>query len=353
MNVEIFDFVLPDRLIALRPARPRDTAKLLVVHENGCLEHRVVSDLPDILTARDILVANNTKVIHGRLEARRLPRSGGPEPGPRIEITLHRRLGPDRFRAFAKPARKLAAGDRLLLGEEIVATVLECGMGGDVGLGFELAGAALDAAIARLGIVPLPPYIAGKRKPDAQDATDYQTIFSRESGSAAAPTAGLHFTPDLLARLAESGVTRETVTLHVGAGTFLPMTAQDTRDHVMHAELARLDGDVAARINAVRARGGRCVAVGTTSLRTLESAAGPDDALAAFAGDTDIFITPGYRFRAVDMLLTNFHLPRSTLFVLVCAFAGLDAMKHAYAEAIARDYRFYSYGDACLLCRSP
>ena len=352
MDVEIFDFVLPERLIALRPARPRDAAKLLVVHENGSLEHRIVSDLPDILTHRDVLVANDTKVIHGRLEGRRLPRPGKAPPGPGIEITLHRRLSADTFKALAKPARKLAVGDRVVLATDIGAEVVACGVHGDVTLTFDLAGSALDAAIEAQGRVPLPPYIAGRRAPDGFDVQDYQTVFSREAGSAAAPTAGLHFTDNLLSRLASRGICQERVTLHVGTGTFLPVTAADTDNHRMHAEHARLTLATADRLNAARASGGRCVAVGTTSLRTLESAASPDGELMAFEGETDIFITPGYRFRAADLLLTNFHLPRSTLFMLVCAFAGTETMKRAYAEAIANDYRFYSYGDACLLVRA-
>ncbi|HEX4177217.1 MAG TPA: tRNA preQ1(34) S-adenosylmethionine ribosyltransferase-isomerase QueA, partial [Rhizomicrobium sp.] len=256
------------------------------------------------------------------------------------------------YSVLARPARKLAIGDAIVFGD-LKAEVVGRGENGEAELRFALSGAALDAAIASHGEMPLPPYIAGKRKADARDVADYQTTFARESGSVAAPTAGLHLTPDLFARMAERGVTREAVTLHVGLGTFMPVTAEDTDLHRMHAETAQLDGATAARLNAVHAGGGRIAAVGTTSLRTLESAATPDGMIQPFAGDTDIFITPGYRFRAADVLLTNFHLPRSTLFMLVSAFMGLEVMKAAYAEAIARDYRFYSYGDACLLLRVP
>ena len=346
MDVSLFDFELPEERIALRPASPRDAARMLVVWPDGRLEHRQISDLPDYLTARDTLLVNDTKVIPARLYGQRLRETGA----AKIEILLHRRLSASRYSVLARPAKKLAAGDTLVFGD-LQAQVISRGENGEAELGFAMAGAALDAAIAAQGEMPLPPYIAGKRKADAQDVSDYQTIFARENGSVAAPTAGLHLTPELFARLAQNGVTREAVTLHVGLGTFLPVTADDTSRHRMHAEAARLDAETAARLNAVHARHGRIAAVGTTSLRTLESAAGEDGSVGAFAGDTDIFITPGYRFRAADILLTNFHLPRSTLFMLVCAFMGLEVMKAAYAEAIAKDYRFYSYGDACLLLR--
>ena len=351
MDVAQFDFDLPDARIALRPAVPRDAARLLVVREDGTIEHAHVRDLPAYLQAGDALVVNDTMVIPARLHGRRVPRPGAEGEGPKIEVTLHRRVGPDRYRAFAKPARKLAAGDRVRLGPSFEAAVTARGEGGEVELQFAVEGAALDAAIACEGEMPLPPYIAGKRKPDARDADDYQTMFARDAGSVAAPTAGLHFTPALVSALAERGVARETVTLHVGAGTFLPVTAADTAQHRMHPEFATLDAQTAARLNAVRRAGGRIAGVGTTSLRTLESAADENGTLASFAGETRLFITPGYRFKAVDALLTNFHLPRSTLFMLVCAFAGTDVMKRAYGEAIARGYRFYSYGDACLLLR--
>lgn len=348
MDVSLFDFELPEARIALRPAVPRDSARMMVVWPDGRLEHRQIRDLPDYLRAGDALLVNDTKVIPARLYGHRL-RTGG---AAKIEILLHRRLSGDRYSVLARPAKKLAVGDAVVFGD-LAAEVVGRGENGEAELRFALSGAALDAAIATQGEMPLPPYIAGKRKADAQDVSDYQTIFARESGSVAAPTAGLHLTPDLFASLAQKGIGREAVTLHVGLGTFLPVTAEDTNQHRMHAETAQLDGATAARLNAVHAGGGRIATVGTTSLRTLESAAAPDGAVQAFAGDTDIFITPGHRFRAADVLLTNFHLPRSTLFMLVSAFMGLDVMRVAYAEAIARDYRFYSYGDACLLLRVP
>ncbi|MDE3116282.1 MAG: tRNA preQ1(34) S-adenosylmethionine ribosyltransferase-isomerase QueA [Pseudomonadota bacterium] len=352
MDVSQFDFELPEELIALRPASPRDAARLLVVHEDGRFEHAQVRDLARFLSAGDCLVVNDTKVIPARLHGRRAPRPGVAGEGPKIEVTLHKRTAPDRFLAFAKPARKLAVGDAVRLGETMDAAVAARGEGGEVELAFALSGVRLDAAIAREGEMPLPPYIAGKRKPDAQDVADYQTMFAKAPGSVAAPTAGLHFTPELLSVLAAKRIAEEKVTLHVGAGTFLPVTADDTADHKMHPEFAVLSAETATRLNAVHDAGGRIVAVGTTSLRTLESAAGEDGRLQPFADETRIFITPGYRFKAVDVLLTNFHLPRSTLFMLVCAFAGTEIMKQAYAEAIAQKYRFYSYGDACLLFRA-
>jgi S-adenosylmethionine:tRNA ribosyltransferase-isomerase len=304
-------------------------------------------DLPDYLTAKDALVINDSKVIAARLRGQR----SRPRGQARIEILLHRRLAPDRFSALARPARKLAPGDVLVFGA-LEAKVAARGEEGEIEIRFGRSGPDLDAAIAAAGEMPLPPYIAGRRPADAQDAGDYQTIFARDPGSVAAPTAGLHFTPALLARLKEKGVARENVTLHVGLGTFRPVTAEDTAAHRMHSEQAALTGDAAARLNGMHDRGGRICAVGTTSLRTLESAADADGILGTFHGETDIFITPGYRFRAVDLLLTNFHLPRSTLFMLVAAFSGLEIMRAAYAEAVARGYHFYSYGDACLLFRA-
>jgi S-adenosylmethionine:tRNA ribosyltransferase-isomerase len=255
------------------------------------------------------------------------------------------------FTALARPARKLSVGDKLRLGSTIEAHIAARGEAGEVELRFELEGAALDAAIAAEGETPLPPYIAGKRKADSRDVSDYQTVYARMEGSVAAPTAGLHFTPRLLDALAERGVGRESVTLHVGPGTFLPVSAADTAQHRMHSEWATLSDETAARLNAARSAGGRIVAVGTTSLRTMESAADRSGRITAFTGETDIFVTPGYEFRTAEVLLTNFHLPRSTLFMLVCAFAGTEKMKAAYAEAIRERYRFYSYGDACLLFR--
>ena len=344
MDVSLFDFDLPEAQIALRPASPRDSARLMVVEAGGRITHRSLRDLPDYLQAGDALLVNDTKVIPARLHGQRL-RQTGPA---KIEILLHQRLAADRYRVLARPARKLAPGDDLQFGS-LRARVIARGEDGEAEIQFALSGAALDAAISAEGEMPLPPYIAGKRKADAQDASDYQTIFARQSGSVAAPTAGLHFTPELFAALEKKGVARETVTLHVGLGTFLPVSAADTAQHRMHAEHAFLDAGTATRLNAVHAAKGRIAAVGTTSLRTLESAADPQGLVRPFEGETDIFITPGYRFRAVDLLLTNFHLPRSTLFMLVSALMGLDVMRCAYAEAIAQGYRFYSYGDACLL----
>jgi S-adenosylmethionine:tRNA ribosyltransferase-isomerase len=350
MRVDAFDFDLPEDLIALRPASPRDSARMLVVRPDGSLEHAYVRDLPNYLRSGDALVLNDTKVFPARLHGRRIGR-GTTEP--KIEAMLHKRTAPDRFLAFARPARKLSVGDALLLGSELQAEVVSAGEGGEIELRFVLEGARLDAAIALEGETPLPPYIAGKRKPDEKDLADYQTIYAQHEGSVAAPTAGLHFTPELMARLAATGISRETVTLHVGAGTFLPVKADDTEEHKMHSEWATLSGDVAGRLNRVHAQGDRVCAVGTTSLRTLESTASDDGRIHPMTRETDIFITPGYRFKSVDLLLTNFHLPRSTLFMLVSAFMGLDVMRAVYAEAIRERYRFYSYGDACLLLRAP
>ena len=348
MDVSLFDFELPEERIALRPASPRHSARLLVVHSDGRLEHRLVRDLPEYLNPGDALVVNDTKVIPARLYGLRVR---GPAQA-KIEVLLHRRLQPDRFSALARPAKKLVVGDRLVFGD-LTASVLAHGGAGEVEIGFDIAGTALDGAIAALGEMPLPPYIAGKRATDARDIHDYQTMYARVPGSVAAPTAGLHFTPELDQGLQVRGVVRESVTLHVGLGTFLPVTAEDTALHRMHPEHASLSVEAATSLNAVHQRGCRVAAVGTTCLRTLESAADEGGQLGALDTNTDIFITPGYRFRAVDVLMTNFHLPRSTLFMLVSAFMGLEVMKAAYAEAIARDYRFYSYGDACLLLKTP
>ncbi|MGD0192286.1 MAG: tRNA preQ1(34) S-adenosylmethionine ribosyltransferase-isomerase QueA [Rhizomicrobium sp.] len=352
MDVAHFDFELPEDLIALRPARPRDAARLLVVGKHGEIVHAHVHDLPEYLRAGDVLVANDTKVIAARLRGRRLPRDGRPGDGPKLELLLHKRLAGNLFRAFARPVRKLEHGDKLRLGETLCARVADRRAAGEIEIEFEETGAKLDALIAAEGEIPLPPYIAGKRQVDVLDSSDYQTLFARHEGSVAAPTAGLHFTPGLLAGLQHAGVLRQTVTLHVGAGTFQPVAADDTAEHRMHAEWASVTADAADAINAARAGGSRIVSVGTTSLRTLETAAGADGLVQAWSGETDIFITPGYAFRTADILLTNFHLPRSTLFMLVCAFCGLETMKRAYAEAIAQRYRFYSYGDACLLFRA-
>ncbi len=304
------------------------------------------------LNRGDALVVNDTKVIPARLSGRRAPKPGVDGDGPKIEVTLHKRVGAGSLSRLRKARAQIVGGRCICDWERSTRMWLRATKAAKSNCNSSLQGAALDAAIAREGVVPLPPYIAGKRAADARDIADYQTIFAQYEGSVAAPTAGLHFTPELFSRLEEKGIARESVTLHVGAGTFLPVTAEDTAQHKMHSEWATLSRETAARLNAARARGGRIAAVGTTSLRTLETAS-RDGRLAEFSGETDIFITPGYRFKAVDILLTNFHLPRSTLFMLVCAFAGVETMKRAYAEAIAKEYRFYSYGDACLLLRGP
>jgi len=355
MRVDLFDFELPQERIALRPADPRDSARMLVVR-GPSLEDRTVRDLPDFLRPGDALVVNDTRVIPARLDGVRVRG----ENVARIEVTLIRREGSNLWRALAKPGKRLQPGDRIRFGESsesmacllasLDADVVERNEG-EVLLSIHLDGAHLDEAIERLGHMPLPPYIAARRPDDEKDAHDYQTIFAARAGAVAAPTAGLHFTPDLLAAVERKGVAVHRVTLHVGAGTFLPVKVDDTDAHVMHSEWGSVGAETAAALNAAREQGGRIVAVGTTALRILESATTEEGAVQPFAGDTSIFITPGYRFRAVDALLTNFHLPRSTLFMLVCAFAGLDTMQAAYAHAIAHGYRFYSYGDACLLLR--
>ncbi len=339
MRVDAFDFELPERLIAARPAEPREAARLLVVEPERFLD-RHVGDLPDLLRPGDLIVTNDTKVIPALLFGRR--------GEARIEATLHLRVGVGRWVAFARPAKRLRPGDRVAFGD-LTATV-EAREGPEVTFDFGCDDAALFAALERVGRMPLPPYIRKQRDVDAADVADYQTVFAAHEGAVAAPTAGLHFTPDLLAKLEARGVRRATVTLHVGAGTFLPVSADDTDDHKMHTEHAEIDAAAVAAIDAARAEGGRIVAIGTTALRTLESAAA-DGTLQPFSGDTALFITPGYRFRVVDLLLTNFHLPRSTLFMLVAAFSGLERMKAAYAHAVAEKYRFYSFGDATLLHR--
>ncbi|MGE5475757.1 MAG: tRNA preQ1(34) S-adenosylmethionine ribosyltransferase-isomerase QueA [Bacteroidales bacterium] len=342
MDVNLFDFDLPRDLIAERPVVPRDAARLLHV-QGGGVDDRIVRDLPLLLQPGDVLVSNDTRVIPARLFGKR------GEAG--VEVTLHERVALDSWKAFARPAKKLRPGDIVHFGNGFSATVAEKGEAGEVTLRFDRSGDALMLALEEHGKLPLPPYIR-KGEADEADRADYQTVFARHKGAVAAPTAGLHFTPDLLAALDARGVKRLTVTLHVGAGTFLPVKVDDTRDHKMHSERGVVSAEVAEAVNAAKAAGGRVVAVGTTSLRLLESAAGEDGVLRPFDGATDIFITPGYRFRLVDVLMTNFHLPRSTLFMLVSAFAGLERMKAAYEHAKASGYRFYSYGDACLLERA-
>ncbi|RAI37582.1 tRNA preQ1(34) S-adenosylmethionine ribosyltransferase-isomerase QueA [Rhodoplanes roseus] len=357
MRTDLFDFDLPPERIALRPASPRDSARLLVVRPGGApeLADHIVRDLPGLLRAGDQIVVNDTKVIPAQLFGRRLGR--GLEVA--IEATLVERIDGSRWRALVKGSKKLAVGDTVRFGDEgkvcflgqLDATVEHKGEAGAVTLAFAFHGPVLDQAIAERGAMPLPPYIAARRPADEQDRADYQTLFAREEGAVAAPTAGLHFTDDLLARLDAAGIGLHTVTLHVGPGTFLPVKVDDTADHRMHAEYGVVSEVTAAALDAARKSGGRIVAVGSTSLRLLESAAEPDGTIAPFAAETSIFITPGYAFRAVDVMMTNFHLPRSTLFMLVAAFAGLDPMRRAYAHAIATGYRFYSYGDASLLFR--
>jgi S-adenosylmethionine:tRNA ribosyltransferase-isomerase len=355
MRVDLFDFDLPNERIALRPSEPRDAARMLVVRGEA-FDDRTVSDLPSLLRAGDVLVFNDTRVIPAQLSG---TRQRG-EAVATVDATLHMRIGPDRWKAFLRPAKRVAVGDRIAFGHTgnlcltgtLNATVEEKGDAGEATLAFDLSGPSLDEALHAVGHIPLPPYIASKRAEDERDRSDYQTIYAREEGAVAAPTAGLHFTPGLMDALDTAGVERRFVTLHVGAGTFLPVKADDTADHRMHAEIGHVDRATADALNAARARGGRIVAVGTTSLRLLESAAGPDGTIREWSGATDIFITPGYRFRTADILMTNFHLPRSTLFMLVSAFSGLDVMRKAYEHAIATGYRFYSYGDSSLLFRN-
>ncbi|MEA2831403.1 MAG: S-adenosylmethionine:tRNA ribosyltransferase-isomerase [Bradyrhizobium sp.] len=355
MRTDLFDFELPADRIALRPVSPRDSARMLIVQPDAVLRDRIVADLPLWLEPGDQLVVNDTKVISAQLKGRRI----GKATEPKIEATLIKRLDGSRWQALVKPAKKLSQGDVVRFGNEgracllghLDAQVEHKGDEGEITLSFSLHGPALDSAIADLGSPPLPPYIAGKRTPDERDASDYQTMFAVNEGAVAAPTAGLHFTSALETALRERGIGMHRITLHVGAGTFLPVKVDDTGGHKMHSEWGTISRETAGALNAARTQGGRIVAVGTTSLRLLESATSEDGTIEPFEGETAIFITPGYRFRAVDILLTNFHLPRSTLFMLVSAFSGLDTMKRAYAHAIDSGYRFYSYGDASLLFR--
>ena len=350
MRVDLFDFELPETSIALRPAVPRDAARLLAVTP-PMFADRCVRDLPALLAPGDCLVFNDTRVIPAALDGVRVRG----DTTAKVAFNLIKRLDAGSWRAFARPAKRLLAEDRVLFGlgpnhnAYLTATVSAKGDAGEIDLAFDRAGPALDTAIAAIGAMPLPPYIALKRPPEPSDKADYQTMFAACDGAVAAPTAALHFTPDLMTALAARGITHQTLTLHVGAGTFLPMKADDTAEHKMHSEWGEIPASTAAALNAVKARGGRIIPVGTTSLRLLESAASADGIIHPFSGDTAIFITPGYRFKVADALMTNFHLPKSTLFMLVAAFSGLDTMKAAYAHAIAQHYRFYSYGDACLL----
>ena len=371
MRTDLFDFDLPEDRIALQPATARDAARLLVVRPWPCapiplpasgergphLEDRQIGDLPDLLRLGDALVLNDTRVIRAALQGERIRGQNRAV----VSFNLHKRLDEHRWLAFARPAKRLAAGDRIRFGHDgrvclsgsLDATVARIGEAGEVELAFSLHGAYLDEAVEAVGDPPLPPYIAGKRAVEPGDAERYQTVFARREGAVAAPTAGLHFTDRLLAALDARGVSRHLVTLHVGAGTFLPVKAEDTSEHRMHSEWGEIAEATASALNAARAAGGRLIAVGSTALRLLETAAADDGSLHPFAGETDIFITPGYRFKAVDSLLTNFHLPRSTLFMLVSAFSGLDTVRRTYEHAIHSGYRFYSYGDACLLHPAP
>jgi S-adenosylmethionine:tRNA ribosyltransferase-isomerase len=340
MRVDLFDFDLPQELIALRPARPRDAARMLVVQGDEPFADCGVLDLPKLLRAGDVLVFNDTRVIPAQLE--------GMRGEARIGATLHKRLDLRRWQAFIRNAKRLKPGDRVEFGADVCAIAEERHEDGSFTLAFE-GDEPVEVLLERAGRMPLPPYIAGKRDTDEADREDYQTIFAQKDGAVAAPTAALHFTDRLIAALDDANIGRETLTLHVGAGTFLPVKAEDTDDHRMHAEFGIIDAETADRLNAARAAGGRVIAVGTTSLRLLESAAGEDGIIRPFSADTDIFITPGYKFRAVDGLMTNFHLPKSTLMMLVSALMGTERMQAVYAHAIAKGYRFYSYGDSSLL----
>lgn len=340
MRVDLFDFELPPGRIALRPASPRHAARMLVAQGASGLSDRIVSDLPALLGRGDVLVFNDTRVIPAQLE--------GTRGDARIGATLHKRIDLRRWQAFIRNAKRLREGDRIQFPSDVAAVAEQRHPDGSFTLAFE-GTEPVEVLLERAGRMPLPPYIAGKRPTDERDKSDYQTIFAREDGAVAAPTAALHFTPELLAALDAAGIVHEMLTLHVGAGTFLPVKAEDTADHAMHAEWGRIEAETADRLNAARAAGNRVIAVGTTSLRLLESAAGEDDIIRPFAGDTSIFITPGYRFRAIDGLMTNFHLPKSTLFMLVSALMGLERMQEIYAHAVTEEYRFYSYGDSSLL----
>lgn len=348
MRVDLFDFDLPDERIALRPVSPRHMARQLVVnhpdHGTGSLVDSTVIDFPSLFNERDLIVFNDTKVIPSYLFARR--------GAMMTEVNLHKRESPVEWLAFAKKTKRLSVGDVLEFGDGLLtARITAKHDGGELRLLFDVKAGELEPLLAKVGMMPLPPYIASKRAVDDHDADDYQTMFAREEGAVAAPTASLHFTPELMAALSSRGVRSAKVTLHVGAGTFLPVKVDDTQDHKMHSEWGSVSSEVAELINATHRNGGRIIAVGTTVLRILETASREDGVTAPFSGDTSIFITPGYMFKCVDVLMTNFHLPKSTLFMLVCAFAGTETMKAAYAHAIDNQYRFYSYGDSGLLFR--
>ena len=347
MQVDDFDFDLPESLIALRPAQPRDTARLLHIPAQGDLGNRIMRDLPDLLRAGDALVVNVTKVIPARLLGVR-HRDGA--EGAKTEITLIERLGPVDWKCFLKPAKRVKDDDIIRFGD--VEALVSGRQEGEAQLSFQIPPETMETTFADLGTMPLPPYIAGKRAPDEKDNDDYQTLFAREDGAVAAPTAGLHFTPELVATLKAKGVSFHEVTLHVGPGTFLPVKVDNIAEHKMHGEWGQVTVETAAALREVKAQGGRVVCVGTTSLRLLESAARETGKIEPFEAVTDIFITPGFTFKAADMLMTNFHLPRSTLFMLVSAFSGFARMQAAYAHAIADGYRFYSYGDGSLLERA-
>jgi S-adenosylmethionine:tRNA ribosyltransferase-isomerase len=351
MRVSDFDFDLPPERIAQRPAEPRDSARLLHVPASGAFADLGVSDLPSLLQPGDLLVTNDTRVIPARLTGTRgdATHSGPPQGGAKIEITLHKPDNPAVWRAFARPAKKLKVRDLIVFAPGFSAVVEGKGDGGEVTLHFNVFGARLLDALHRHGVMPLPPYIKRDRDGDSADTTSYQTLFAENDGAVAAPTASLHYTPRLIGALEARGVGIARLTLHVGAGTFLPVRAEDTRDHVMHSEWGELNPETADRINRTKQSGGRIIASGTTALRLLEAATTGDGTVVPFRGETDIFITPGYRFRTAHLLLTNFHLPKSTLFMLVAAFSGLPRIKQAYAHAMAENYRFYSYGDASLL----
>ncbi|MCF6220513.1 MAG: tRNA preQ1(34) S-adenosylmethionine ribosyltransferase-isomerase QueA [Robiginitomaculum sp.] len=348
MDVELFNFDLPEACIALRPASPRDSSRLLQV-KGGALTDHIARDLADLLRPGDVLVLNETQVLRASLSGVRPARAHGGGGDVKIGFNLHKQISGDTWRAFARPAKRLKQGDVVRFSNELSAVVTDKQAGGDIGLAFNMSAEALGQAIEQVGEMPLPPYIARQRPVDAQDNDDYQTVFAVDKGSVAAPTAGLHFTPELFAKLESSGVKIARLTLHVGAGTFLPMSCDNTDDHLMHSEWYTIDDKTAVQINNAKKAGGRVIAVGTTALRALESCANDKSEVIAGSADTDIFITPGYKFKIIDGMLTNFHLPKSTLFMLVSAFCGLDNMQTAYKHAIDNEYRFYSYGDTSLL----